>query len=115
MGDAVTSGDLRLPTHGDVERGSPFTIEIDGSPVRVYPGETVVGAIMARGIGVCRVTARGRRTRGLYCGIGFCYDCLMVIDGRPNRRACMTYVAPGMRVRTQDGWGEPPPPSPERP
>jgi len=28
-----------------------------------------------------------------------------VVDGVPNTRACMTLVAPGMRIERQDGPG----------
>jgi NADH dehydrogenase/NADH:ubiquinone oxidoreductase subunit G len=46
-------------------------------------------------------------------GVG--YDCLMVVDGRPNVRACMTPVSDGMRVETQRGPAEgvEPVPAPE--
>jgi predicted molibdopterin-dependent oxidoreductase YjgC len=37
--------------------------------------------------------------------MGVCFDCLVVIDGEPSRRACMTFVAEGMRVETQAGFG----------
>jgi predicted molibdopterin-dependent oxidoreductase YjgC len=38
--------------------------------------------------------------------MGVCYDCLMMVDGRPNVRACMTPVADGMRAETQRGPAE---------
>lgn len=108
MADSPHDGEFRLPLHGDVERGRPFTIDVDGRPMLVYEGETVAGALFAHGIRVFRVTARGT-PRGLYCGIGICYDCLLVVDGRPSTRACMTYVAPGMKVETQHAEAQPSP------
>ncbi|APG89279.1 sarcosine oxidase (plasmid) [Sinorhizobium americanum CCGM7] len=36
-----------------------------------------------------------------------CFECLVKIDGRPNRQACMTAVVEGMRVETQDGAAMP--------
>jgi predicted molibdopterin-dependent oxidoreductase YjgC len=33
--------------------------------------------------------------------MGVCFDCLVEIDGRANEQACMTAVAPGMRIVTQ--------------
>ena len=36
--------DRRLDLHGDVERGAPMTIEVDGRFVTAYEGETVAGA-----------------------------------------------------------------------
>jgi len=98
--------DRRLPTHGDVSRGETITIEVDGEPMAAHLGETVAGALMAEGRRVFRETFRRSRPRGLYCGMGVCFDCLVVIDGQPNNRACMTYVTDGMKVATQKGWGE---------
>ncbi len=40
----------------------------------------------------------GGQGRGLFCGMGICFECRMEIDGQPNRRACMTPVAPEMKV-----------------
>jgi predicted molibdopterin-dependent oxidoreductase YjgC len=99
--------DRRLPGHGELERGDQITLLVDGHEVTAYLGETVAGALMATAIRTFRETFRRKRPRGLYCGMGVCYDCLVVVDGRPNTRACMTYVADGMRVDLQQGWGEP--------
>lgn len=30
--------------------------------------------------------------------MGVCFDCLIVVDGQPNLRACMTPVRHGIRV-----------------
>ena len=43
--------------------------------------------------------------RGVFCGIGICFDCLVTVNGRPNRRACLVPAATGDRVSTQDGAG----------
>jgi len=34
--------------------------------------------------------------------MGACFDCLVEIDGVPNRQACMTPARDGMRVKRQD-------------
>lgn len=65
----------------------------------------MAAALMAAGQVVFRRTARGNAPRGLFCGMGVCYDCLVVIDGQAGRRACMTEVSDGMRVELQEGWG----------
>ncbi|MDW6023217.1 (2Fe-2S)-binding protein [Mesorhizobium sp. BAC0120] len=38
--------------------------------------------------------------RGLYCGMGVCFECLVMVDGRPER-ACITPVREGMAVEVQ--------------
>ena len=86
-------------------RGPALAIEVDGEPLLAFAGETVAAALLAAGRRAFRTTARDAAPRGLYCGMGVCYDCLVVVDGRPNRRACMTSVSPGLRVQTQQGCG----------
>lgn len=88
-----------------VERGASFRIEVDGVSIPAYEGETVASAILAHGSRVLRRTRLKDSPRGLFCGIGVCYDCLVVIDGTPNLRACMAPATPGLRVHTQKGVG----------
>ncbi len=89
-----------------VRRGDPFQIEVDGTPTTAYRGETVASVMLAGGTLTLRRTRKMDKPRGLFCGIGVCYDCLVIVDGRANVRACMTRAAPGMKVRTQWGVGE---------
>jgi D-hydroxyproline dehydrogenase subunit gamma len=98
----MSSGGRRI--EGDLERGEPFELLADGEPVRAYPGETVAAALLAAGRRRTRTTRRGE-WRGLYCGMGLCFECIMVVDGRPNVRACTTPALPGMRVEIQRGPG----------
>jgi hypothetical protein len=56
----------------------------------------VAAALTAAGVRSWRSTRRGQRPRGLFCGIGACYDCLLTIDGRPAQRACLVPVRDGM-------------------
>jgi len=48
-----------------------------------------------------RTTPRGDRPRGLFCGIGICYDCLLTVDGQANQRACLVPVHNCMRLKSQ--------------
>jgi glycine/D-amino acid oxidase-like deaminating enzyme/bacterioferritin-associated ferredoxin len=74
-------------------------ITFDGRPVSALPGETLGAALTAAGEMVLRRTASGA-PRGLHCGMGACFDCLVTIDGRANQRACLAKVAPGMIVES---------------
>jgi predicted molibdopterin-dependent oxidoreductase YjgC len=77
----------------------------DGEPISARAGETVAAALLAAGHRVLRQTSRFSAPRGLFCGMGVCFDCLVEIDGRPNLQACRVVVADGMSVRTQHGVG----------
>jgi predicted molibdopterin-dependent oxidoreductase YjgC len=86
-----------------VERGEQIRITVDGRPVDCYVGESVAAAMIAeRGDLTLRRTGDGE-PRGLFCGMGVCFECLVEVDGSANTRACMTWVADGMRVATQVG------------
>jgi aerobic-type carbon monoxide dehydrogenase small subunit (CoxS/CutS family) len=65
----------------------------------------VAAALLAAGKRSLRVTPRRGEPRGLFCGMGVCFDCLVEVDGRPSVRACRTTVKAGMRVETQQGLG----------
>ncbi len=77
--------------------GRPVTIHFDGQPIAALEGETIAAALSAAGIVAFRRTASGA-PRGLYCGMGACFDCVVTVDGRIGQRACLTKVAEGMTV-----------------
>ncbi len=86
-------------------RGNAVEIVVDGEGLRAYEGETIAAALLAAGRRIFRRTSSGA-PRGVYCGMGVCFDCVMVVNGTPNIRACQTLVNAGMTVRTQAGDGE---------
>ena len=85
-----------------VRRGEPIHIMVDGEPVLAYAGETVAAALTAAGRLTLRHSLRTGEPRGVFCGIGVCFDCLVTVEGQGRVRGCMTPVGPGMRVSLQD-------------
>ena len=79
------------------------TISFDGEDLAVPRGCSVAAALLGAGVSVCRTTPVSGQPRAPYCMMGACFDCLVEIDGLPNRQSCLIAVAPGMRVRTQAG------------
>jgi len=88
-----------------IRRGPEIEIIVDGRTVRAFEGESVAAALLAAGKRALRTTSRRGEPRGMYCGIGLCFDCVMTIDGQPNVRTCRTLVRAGMRVNSQSGDG----------
>ncbi len=80
-------------------------LTIDGREVRVPAGETVAAAALIHGLLPFRTSAVSGAPRAPYCMMGACFDCLVEIDGMPNRQACQVRVAEGMAIRRQDGPG----------
>ena len=81
----------------NITYGPPVTITVDGEAVQARPGQTIAAALYASGRRAFRQTRLGGRPRGLYCGMGVCFDCVVKADGE-TVRACMRYVAEGMQV-----------------
>ncbi|ADU49667.1 (2Fe-2S)-binding protein [Intrasporangium calvum] len=77
----------------------------DGSPVPFRDGQTVGAALVAHGTVSWRTTRLEGRPRGLFCGIGICFDCLVTVDGVPNQRACLVRARDSSAVTTQEGTG----------
>lgn len=77
----------------------------DGRSISFVPGQTVGAALTAAGVRSWRLTRKAGRPRGLFCGIGVCFDCLAAIDGQLNQRACLTLATDQTVVVTQEGTG----------
>lgn len=87
---------MRVTLPGVQRAGSGFGLLFEGRTIRAFPGETVAAALLSAGEPVLRQTASGD-PRGIWCGMGVCGECTMLIDG-VARRTCMTAAAPGQRV-----------------
>lgn len=84
---------------------SQFNIEFtfDGEKIEAFTGQSVAAALLAANQRALRKTRFNNNDRGVFCGIGVCFDCLVVIDGITNQRACLIEAKPGMKVQTQVG------------
>ena len=76
---------------------------LEGRRVTAHLGETVATVLIAEGYAALYTTVSGQ-PRGIYCGMGVCFDCLVVIDRVPNTRACTTLVDTGMEIARQAGY-----------
>lgn len=78
----------------------------DGERIPAVLGEPIAAALLAAGVRVLRYTPKEERPRSIFCGIGRCNDCKMIVNGVPNIRTCVTPVEEGMTVETQHGLGK---------
>ena len=84
----------------ETRRTRAITITVDGVSVGANLGETVAGALLANGQRAWRRTPQGD-PRGLFCGMGTCFDCTVTVNGVSGVRACLTPVADGMVIETE--------------
>jgi sarcosine oxidase subunit alpha len=84
-----------------------FNIFVNDRPVKVFEGETLAAALWANGFISLGHNPNTGSNRGLYCGIGHCYECRVTVDEMEDIRSCLILTREGMRVSFQK-------PKPER-
>ena len=84
---------------------SQFEIQFtfDDKTISAVSGQSVGAALLDANQRSLRKTRFNKNKRGIFCGIGVCFDCLVVINGVANQRACIIEAKNGMNVQTQVG------------
>jgi len=99
---------LRIEEHPvlNFERWDKISFFYNGREIEAYPTETIAAALHAAGVRKLGESPQLHRPRGLFCAIGNCSSCFMIVDDRPNMRVCVMKVKQGMRVEEQKGKGD---------
>ncbi len=87
--------DLRI--QGAVFRGRPVRFQVDDQWIQSYEGETVAAALWACGIRHLRSSPVMAAPRGMFCYMGLCQECVVLIDGK-RETSCSFPVSDGLRV-----------------
>ena len=93
-----------MPPGRDSIRPGPTTgieIEFEGRTYRGVLGQSIAGILLANDVLDWRTTSGRESARGLFCGIGVCFDCVVTVDGIPDVRACQRRARGGERVERQ--------------
>lgn len=93
------------PILGEAKWGNKVTLIVDGEALQAFEGEPIATALIAAGRLAFRRTTKYKEPRGMFCALGRCTDCMMIVDGQPNVRTCITPARDGMVIETQHGLG----------
>lgn len=80
-----------------------LSINYNGVNYTALEGESIAAALLANNIRVLRYSEKKNEPRGIYCGIGHCYECRVTVDGERSVRACITQVKDKMEIKSQGG------------
>ncbi len=83
------------------ERPTLLHITVDGTRIEGLQGQSIAGILLAQGRTEWRTTIAGRR-RGVFCGIGVCFDCIATVNGESDVRLCMRRARNGDVIETQN-------------
>ncbi|CAN5608980.1 (2Fe-2S)-binding protein [soil metagenome] len=72
---------------------------IDGQPAQALVGDTVLTAVLTQ-CGQLRRNEFSDAPRAGFCLMGACQDCWIATEEGARLRACSTFIAPGMALRT---------------
>ena len=97
---------MRAQYSNNFEHSSQISFTFEGQILNAYPGDSVAAALTSYGIMDLRETSSGE-SRGIFCGMGVCHECLVDIDGEQNKRACMTKLKNGMKINRQKFYSVP--------
>lgn len=86
-----------------MESAKEIVFSFNGKQISTIEGLPVAAALMENGVKAIRRCDKTNEARGIYCGIGHCFECRATIDGIPNRRTCLTLAKNGMVVTTNVG------------
>jgi aerobic-type carbon monoxide dehydrogenase small subunit (CoxS/CutS family) len=72
----------------------------NGKDFECESGQTIAAALIAADQRELRSTRFGNEPRSIFCGIGICYDCVVIVDGIANQRSCLIEARDGMKVES---------------
>lgn len=77
-----------------------LTFSWQAQQIEARPGDSIAAALAAAGVFRLGESRTGR-PRGVFCGMGVCQECLVIVDGRRAQRACMIEARAGISVLAQ--------------
>lgn len=77
------------------------TFTFNGKPFKGIEGQSIAASLMAAGVRELRKTRFEEEPRLIFCGIGICFDCVVVVNGIANQRACLVEISEGAKIESQ--------------
>ena len=76
----------------------------EGRKIYFEQGMSIAAALLCNGIKDFRQTQVLRKSRGPFCMMGSCFDCLLIIDGIGNQQGCMRLAEQGKIVKRENSY-----------
>lgn len=86
-----------MSTHSVGKTGDSISFTLDGKTIAASRGDSIAAAMIAAGEYRFRESKSGS-PRGLFCGMGVCGECQVLVDGA-SKRACLEKVSDGQDIR----------------
>lgn len=87
-----------MPENDHERDADALTFTFNGQTLAGRRGQTLAAALWAAGIRRLRTG----EARGLWCGIGHCYECGVTVDGVRGVRSCLLPLRAGLAAKSED-------------
>jgi aerobic-type carbon monoxide dehydrogenase small subunit (CoxS/CutS family) len=77
-----------------------ISFTFNGSTIKCEVGQSIASALISDNQRELRRTRFGNQPRSIFCGIGICFDCVVVINGVANQRSCLIEAQDGMNIES---------------
>ncbi len=77
-----------------------ISFTFNGSTIECEAGQSLASALTNEDQRELRRTRFGDEPRSIFCGIGICFDCVVVINGVANQRSCLIEAQDGMNIES---------------
>ncbi len=77
------------------------TFTFNGETFKGVEGQSIAAALMATGVRELRKTRFDEEPRLIFCGIGICFYCEVVVNGVANQKACLVEISDGAKIESQ--------------
>lgn len=91
---------LDHPVLGKLNEDNYVSFTFNNDEYKGLENESIAAALLANGIRTLRYHEESGSPRGIYCNIGHCFECRVIVDGRQGVRACLMPLQEGMIVES---------------
>ena len=77
-----------------------ISFTFNGKEFTCESGQSIAAALIASDNRQLRTTRFENEPRSIFCGIGICFDCVLVVDGVANQRSCLIEAKQGLNAES---------------
>lgn len=88
------------PVLDPIDESDVVTFTFNNKEYQGLRHESIAAALLANGVRTLRHHEESGTPRGIYCNIGHCFECRVIVNGEQGVRACLTPVQDGMNIES---------------
>ena len=83
------------------DRSKKVNINVNNKDIEAYEGECLAVVLFINNIKKLRLSPKKNQSRGMYCLMGSCQECVVLIDEK-KVISCNVFIKDGMKIKVGD-------------